>query len=141
MSTPHEILNPASLAPARGFSHAVSATGGRTVFLGGQTGIGSDGELVADDLVGQFGAAARNVVAALEAARAAPSHLVSLQIFVTDVDEYRSSLSDLGHAYREHFGAHYPAVALFEVAGLFDRAAKVELVGIAVVPPIENENE
>ncbi len=47
---------------------------------------------------------------------------------------YRAALAELGAAYRRHLGRHYVATALFEVAGLFDPAAKVELVGIAVVP-------
>jgi enamine deaminase RidA (YjgF/YER057c/UK114 family) len=84
--------------------------------------------------VEQFDHAAANVVTALEAAGARPEDLVSLQIFVTDAVEYRSSLQPIGEAWRERFERHYPAMALFEVAGLFDPAAKVELVGIAVVP-------
>ncbi len=59
---------------------------------------------------------------------------MSLQIFVTDAEEYRSSLEPIGEAWRGRFGRHYPAMALFEVAGLFDAAAKVELMGIAVIP-------
>lgn len=134
MTSPHEIHNPPALSAPSGFSHAVSAAPGRTVFLGGQTAHGPDGRLVADDLLGQFDAVARNVVTALAAAKATPEHLVSLQIFVTDAAEYRSALEGLGRVYRTHFGSHYPAVALFEVKGLFDPAAKVELSGIAVVP-------
>ena len=134
MSTPHAILNPASLAPPLGFSHAVSAAGGRLVFLGGQTAHGPDAKLHGESIVEQFDRAAANVVVALEAAGAAPEHLVSIQIFVTDLDEYRASLDGLSSAYRRHFGKHYPAVSLFGVAGLFDPAAKVELVCSAVVP-------
>ncbi len=40
----------------------------------------------------------------------------------------------LGEAYRRHFGRHYPAMALFEVTGLFDPASQVELMCVAVVP-------
>jgi hypothetical protein len=36
--------------------------------------------------------------------------------------------------WRKHFGRHYPAVALLGVAELFDEAAKIELVGTAVIP-------
>ncbi len=135
MTSPHEVLNPDSLSPPSGFSHAVSAAPGRLVFLGGQTAHGADGQLQARDLVGQFEAAAANVVTALAAAGAGPEHLVTLQIFVTDGGEYRSALDELGRAYRAHLGSHYPAIALLEVKGLFDPAAKVELLGTAVVPP------
>ena len=131
--SPHRAFNPPTLAPAVGFSHAVSSAPGRLVFLGGQTGHRAD--LTIDDgLVAQFDQACANVVAALEAAGARPEHLVSMQIFVTDAGTYRASLPALGEAYRRSLGRHFPAMALFEVAGLFDTEAVVELMGIAVVP-------
>jgi enamine deaminase RidA (YjgF/YER057c/UK114 family) len=74
------------------------------------------------------------VVAALAAAGATPDHLVSLIIYTTAVSEYRQSLRELGPVWRKHFGRHYPAVALLGVAELFDEAAKIELLGTAVIP-------
>ena len=85
-------------------------------------------------LAEEFEVATGNLVAALAAAGGAPEHLVSLHVYTTEADMYRASLAELGAAYRRHLGRHYVATALFEVAGLFDPAAKVELVGIAVVP-------
>ncbi len=136
--SPHEILNPAELSPPVGFSHAVIAAEGRTVYLGGQTSHGPDGKLRGATLAEQFDGAAANVVAALGAAGARPEHLVSLHIYVTDVALYRESTAELAKAYGRHLGRHYPAIALFEVAGLYDPAAVIELVGIAVVPPAES---
>jgi enamine deaminase RidA (YjgF/YER057c/UK114 family) len=132
--TIHKIVNPASLAAPVGFTHAVVAASGTTVYLGGQAGIDASGALVAPGLIEQFDTAAANVVTALKAAGAQPDHLVSMQIFVTSAKDYRRSLSELGEVYRKHFGRHYPALALFEVNGLFEPDAKVELVCIAVIP-------
>ena len=132
--TPHRIVNPETLAPPQGFAHAVVAAPGRTVYLGGQIGCDRTGRVTGDTMSEQFDAAAANVVEALRAAGGAPEHLVSLQIFVTDVEAYREASASLGAAYRRHFGRHYPAMALFEVSRLFDPDALVELVGIAVVP-------
>lgn len=134
MTSPHEVLNPPTLAAPVGFSHAVVAAPGRTVYLGGQVGHDPNGTIVGNSIAEQFAQAAANVLAALDAAGAVPEHLVSMLIYVTDVAEYRASLSELSAAYREHFGRHYPAIALVEVKGLFDPAAKVELVCIAVIP-------
>ena len=134
MTTPHRVVNPGSLAPPRGFAHAVVPASGRTVYLGGQAAHDASGKITETTMVGQFGVAAANVVEALRAAGGEPGHLVSLNIYVTDADAYRSALADLKTAYQEHFGDHYPAIALFEVSGLFDANAMVELVGIAVVP-------
>lgn len=131
--TPHEIHNPPTLLPPVGFSHAVVAGPGRTVYLGGQTGHRPDGTLP-DDLVAQFDQAAANVVTALGAVGAGPEHLTSIQVFVVSVEAYRESSEHIGAAYRRHLGRHFPAMALFEVSGLFDPDALVELVGVAVLP-------
>ena len=134
MTSPHEVVNPAGLAPPSGFSHAVAARPGRTVYVGGQTAHDAEGRLTGASVVEQFDGAAGNLVTALTAAGAGPEHLVQLHIFVTDAAEYRAALGDLGQAFRRHLGRHYPAVALFEVAGLFDPEARIELTAIAVVP-------
>ncbi len=74
------------------------------------------------------------LVAALAAAGGRPEHLVALHVYTTDAAAYRAALADLGAVYRRHLGRHYVATALLEVAGLFDPAALVELVAVAVVP-------
>ncbi|MGH2894961.1 MAG: RidA family protein [Solirubrobacteraceae bacterium] len=126
-----EIINSPDLAAPVGFSHAVRATD--TVYLGGQVAQGPDGTVVGETLVEQFDVAAGNLVTALRAAGGEPAHLVSLQVFVTVVGEYKASLRELGDVWRTHFGRHYPAMGLFGVTELFDPAAKVELMGVAVI--------
>jgi enamine deaminase RidA (YjgF/YER057c/UK114 family) len=132
VASPHEIRNPETLPPAQGFSHAIIAQAGRTVYLAGQTAQQKDGKVVGDTMAEQFDVAAGNVVKALDAAGAHPQDLVSIQIFVTNVTEYQRLSKEIGEAYRRHFGRHYPAMALLEVRRLFDPAAKVELMCIAV---------
>jgi enamine deaminase RidA (YjgF/YER057c/UK114 family) len=132
LASPHEIRNPESLPRPAGFSHAVVAQAGRTVYIAGQTAQRPDGSIAEGAIAEQFDIAARNVVLALEAAGAHPHDLVSMQIFVTDITGYLGELKEIGEAYRRHFGRHYPAMALLEVRRLFDPAAKVELMCIAV---------
>jgi enamine deaminase RidA (YjgF/YER057c/UK114 family) len=134
VSGPHELINPDSLAPPLGFSHAVVARPGRTVFVGGQTAHGPDGAVRGGSQTEQVDAALGNLVEALAAAGALPEHLVSMQIFVSDAAEYRANLGPIGDSWRRHFGKHYPALALFEVSGFLDPEVAVELVAIAVVP-------
>lgn len=134
MSRTHRVVNPPELGPAVGFSHAVVAAPGRHVYLGGQVAQGPDGVVQPGSVVEQFDVALGNVVTALRAAGAAAEHLVSLTVYTTVPDDYRAALGELGVAYRRHLGRHYPAMAFFAVAGLFDANAVVELVGIAVVP-------
>ena len=127
-----DLINSGDLAAPVGFSHAVRA--GDTVYLAGQTALGRDGEVIGTSMVEQFDVAAGNLVTALRAAGGEPEDLVSLQVFVTAVGEYRDSLMALGKVWRRHFGRRYPAMGLFGVTELYDPAAKVELMGVAVVP-------
>ena len=130
--SPHRIVNPGSLVTPSGYSHAVVAASGRTIYLAGQTAH-VPGEETPEDIVEQFDRAARKVVIGLEAAGGRPEHVVSMQIFTTDLDDYLSQAKAIGDAYQRHFGKHYPAAALIEVKGLVG-GAKVELSSIAVVP-------
>jgi enamine deaminase RidA (YjgF/YER057c/UK114 family) len=132
--TPHLILNPAWLSPAVGFAHVVIPTPGLLLFLGGQAGHRPDGTMAGESLVEQLEQTCRNVVEVLAAAGARPEHLVSIQIFVTDAQEYRERLREIGEIWQGHFGRHYPAMALLEVKGLMDPAAKIEMMAVAVVP-------
>ena len=130
----HQFFNPEDLAPPTGFSHAALAAPGRLVFLAGETAHQADGTLAGATVSDQFAAAAANVATALAAAGATPADMVSLHIFTTDVDGYRSQSKAIGVAYRQVFGPHYPPMALFGVTRLFDADALVELVAIAVIP-------
>ncbi len=122
---------PRSLAAPVGFSHAVRA--GDTVYLAGQTAQAPDGSIVGATMAEQFDRAAANLVTALRAAGGEPEDLVSLQVFVTSVAEYKDSRLPLGRVWRRHFGRRYPAMGLFGVSELFDPAARVELMGVAVL--------
>ncbi|NUP51435.1 MAG: RidA family protein [Catenulispora sp.] len=134
-ATPHELVNPPELAAPVGFSHAVAAGPGRTVYLGGQAALHPDGTVdPGSTLVEQFDLALANLAATLAAAGARPEHLVTVTVFATDAEQYRKDLRELGAVWRRHLGRHYPAMAFFEVKGLFDPAAVVELTGVAVVP-------
>jgi len=138
--SPHEMVNPPELPQPAGYAHAVVAASGRTVYLAGQAGLRPDGSLPEGGLVAQFDAACANVATALRAAGGDPGHVVSMQIFVTDATEYRAELSAIGEAWRRHFGRHFPATGLFEVRGLFDPDATVELMAIAVSPVDEDRS-
>ena len=130
-----ELINSPELAPPIGFSHAVRT--GDTVYLAGQTALAPDGSIVGETIAEQFDVAAGNLMTALRAAGGGPDDLVSLQVFVTSVSEYKQSLMALGRVWRTHFGRRYPAMGLFGVTELFDAGAKVELMGVAVLSPGE----
>jgi enamine deaminase RidA (YjgF/YER057c/UK114 family) len=128
----HVFLEPAGLPAARGFSHGVLSGQGRLLHIAGQTGHHADGK-IDDGLVDQFASACQAVAAVIAEAGGRVEDLVSSTIYTIDVAGYRSQLGPIGEAYRQVFGRHYPAMALIGVSELFDPAALVELVGVAVV--------
>ena len=134
MSGPHEMIEPEGLPPARGFSHVVAAERGRTVWVAGEVAMDADGTVVGETWAQQFDAALGNVVTALRAGGAEPHHVVSMQIFTTDIPAYRAASPELGPVYGEHMGRHYPAMALVGVTELVEPAAMVEIMATAVVP-------
>jgi enamine deaminase RidA (YjgF/YER057c/UK114 family) len=129
-----ERVNPPELARASGFSHAVAVTGGRLVFLAGQTALDAGGAIVGDTIAAQFEQALGNLLTALRAAGGEPLHLASLTVYAVDLAGYRAASRELGGVWRRLAGRDYPAMAAVGVARLWDEAALVEVQGYAVVP-------
>ena len=128
------IVNPEELGAPRGWNNGMLArSGGRTLFIAGQTARDSSGRVPAADFVSQFDGALANVLAVLREAGGGPGDLGRLTIYVTDVAQYRASLRPLGEAYRRRMGTHYPAMALVEVKSLVDPNAVVEIEATAVL--------
>jgi enamine deaminase RidA (YjgF/YER057c/UK114 family) len=108
---------------------------GRLVVTAGQ--IGWDPlsmQFESDDFAAQCAQAFRNVIAVLAAAGAGAEHLVRLTWYVTSREEYVASLREVGRAYRDIVGRHFPAMAVVIVAGLVEPRAKVEIEATAVIP-------
>ncbi len=129
-----EVVNPAALAEPKGYNNGMSAVGGKLLFIAGQVGWDREQRFISDDFADQFALALENVVAVVREAGGEPSHLVRLLIFVTDKKEYIAQVKDIGVAYRQLMGKHFPAMSLVEVRSLLEDLAKVEIEAIAVIP-------
>jgi len=128
------IINPPTLARPLGFCHGVLVTGGRLLFLAGQTGSNGDGQITAPgDLVAQFEQTLRNLQTVVETAGGTMQDITKLNIFVRDRDGYLAHLKPLGVVHRSFFGTYYPAMALFEVSRFFQNETLVEIEGFAVI--------
>ena len=128
-----QILQPPGWAKPRGFSNGVAASG-RLVFIAGQVGWTGEGKWEARDFPGQFRQALQNILDVLKEAGGGPQHVVRLTWYVVDRKEYMASLHAVGRAYRDLMGKHYPAMAVVEVTGLVEDAARLEIEATAVVP-------
>jgi enamine deaminase RidA (YjgF/YER057c/UK114 family) len=117
----------------KGYANAISARG-RMIFTAGIVGWDAQEKFNAPDLPGQFRQVLRNIVALLAQDQAGPQHIVRMTCFVTDIHSYRGSLAEIGAAWRELIGRHYPAMAVVEVTALVEPLAKIEIEVTAVVP-------
>lgn len=129
----HHLFNPNGMAPAVGFSYGAIPANGEHVYLAGITGHRQDGS-IDDGIVDQFATACESVAKIIAEAGGEPTDVVSMTIYTTDIAAYRAALTPLGERYRAVFGRYYPPMSLIGVAELFDPAAVVELVCVAVIP-------
>ena len=129
-----EVLRPDGWPRPHGYADGMSAAG-RVVVTAGQIGWNPrTATFETDDFVAQVRQALANVVAVLHAGGAGPEHLVRLTWFITDRAAYLASLDEVGQAYADVIGRHYPAMSVLIVAGLIESRAKVEIEATAVVP-------
>ena len=117
----------------RGYSNGMAARG-RIIVTAGVVGWDANEQFVSNTLAGQFEQVLRNILAILQCDGAGPHNIARVTCYVTSIDEYLASLSEIGAAWKALMGPHYPAMALVEVVRLVEPAAKVEIEATAVVP-------
>src|SRR6476661_10332695 len=127
-------INPELLGAPRGYSNGVLAeANGRLLFIAGQVAWDQNQQIVSDDLVEQFDRALANVVTVVAEAGGQPRMIARLIIYVTDKNEYRDRMKEIGERYRARMGKHFPAMVLVEVKGLLEDRARIEIEGTAVL--------
>ncbi|HEY5094457.1 MAG TPA: RidA family protein [Candidatus Eremiobacteraceae bacterium] len=128
-----KVLQPAGLAPAKGYANGITCDG-VLVFVAGQIGWDAQRRIVSGDFAAQVRQALLNIVAVLADAGAEPSHVARMTWYVTDKREYLSMQREIGAAYRDVMGRHFPSMSVVEVSGLMEEGAKVEIEATAVIP-------
>jgi 2-aminobenzoate-CoA ligase len=129
-----ELVQPKDWPRPHGYANATVATG-KQIFVAGQ--IGWDpltSQFASDDFTQQVRRSLKSVVAVLEAAGAGPEHITRMTWFITDKHAYLASRRQIGEAYREIIGNHFPAMSVVVVSALIEDRAKVEIEATAVVP-------
>jgi enamine deaminase RidA (YjgF/YER057c/UK114 family) len=128
-----ETLQPAEWARPLGYANGMAASG-RMIFISGQIGWNADGQFSSDILAEQVKQALRNIVRVLQEGNAEPRHLVRLTWYVLSREAYLREAREIGAAYREVLGKHFPTMSVVEVRGLVEPRALVEIEATAVVP-------
>jgi enamine deaminase RidA (YjgF/YER057c/UK114 family) len=128
-----QTLQPPGWARPKGFANGIAARG-NLVFIAGQVGWTGQGEWQERSFAGQFRQALQNILSVLREAKGRPEHIVRLTWYVLDKKEYLASLREVGTAYRQLMGRHYPVMAVVQVSGLVEDEARLEIEATAVVP-------
>jgi enamine deaminase RidA (YjgF/YER057c/UK114 family) len=132
-----KLLHPPDWPRPKGYAAGVSAEG-TMVFVSGQIGWDERGRFASDDIAGQVRQALRNIVAVVAEAGGRPEHIARLTWYVTDKHEYLAAQREIGAAYRDVLGRHFPAMSVVAVAALLEDEAKVEIEATAIVPRKRN---
>ncbi len=128
-----QVLLPAGWKRPSGYSNGIAAQG-RMVFVAGQIGWDENYTFTDESMAGQVAQTLRNTIAVLAEAAAGPQHIVRMTWYITSRNEYLAQREEIGKAWREVIGKHFPAMAVVEVSALMESAAKVEIETTAVVP-------
>lgn len=129
----YEFLNPPQLCPTFGWTHVVSATGGKTIHISGQVGINEQGEIVGrGDLKAQTEQAFHNIELALAAAGATFRDVVKTSLFVVGLKpEHVPIIREVRSRYVS--AEHPPASTLVGVSALVGPDWLIEIEAVAVV--------
>lgn len=128
-----EFVNPPELCPTFGWTHVVSASGGRTIYVSGQVAVDEQGQVVGQgDLQAQTEQAFKNVLRALVAAGATFDHVVKTSLFVVGLrPEHVPILREVRSRYVS--ATKPPASTLVGVSALVGPDWLIEIEAVAIV--------
>lgn len=123
-------LNPPGLSTPTGYSHVVSARGGRTIYIAGQVATDAAGQVVGEgDLAAQTRQVFANLDTALKAAGATFADVVKTNYYMRDA----SQVAVIREIRSQYVGKELPASTLVEVSRLANPAFLIEIEMVAVV--------
>ena len=126
------VVHPQGWLPAKGYANGIFTTDGH-LYIGGQIGWNAQQEFESDDFILQMRQTLQNIVAVLNAAGASVEDIVRLTWYVIDKREYLARQAEVGKAYRDIMGRHFPAMTMVVVSGLVEDRALLEIEATAVI--------
>lgn len=128
-----QFLNPPSLCPTFGWTHVVTAEGGRTIYISGQVSVNERGEVVGKgDLRAQTTQTFENLKHALKSAGATFRDVVKTNLYVVGLKpEHVPMLREVRSRYVD--AANPPASTLVGISALVGADWLIEIEAIAVV--------
>ena len=126
------VVHPNGWLPAKGYANGIFTTDGH-LYIGGQIGWNAQQQFESDDFILQMRQTLQNIVAVLNAAGASVEDIVRLTWYVIDKREYLARQAEVGKAYRDIMGRHFPAMTMVVVSGLVEDRALLEIEATAVI--------
>lgn len=123
-------INPTLWPRPRGYSNGILTEDG-LLFIAGQIGWNTRQEIKQGDLVQQTKQALQNILEIVESAGGVPTDVVRLTWYLRDKNAYLLQQREIGEAYREIFGKHFPAMSVLIVHELVEDDALVEIEATA----------
>ena len=123
-------INPTLWPRPRGYSNGILTEDG-LLFIAGQIGWDTQQEIKHGDLVQQTKQALRNILEIVESAGGVVTDVVRLTWYLRDKNAYLLQQREIGEAYREIFGKHFPAMSVLIVHELVEDDALVEIEATA----------
>jgi enamine deaminase RidA (YjgF/YER057c/UK114 family) len=129
-----EFLNPPALCPTCGWTHVVTVTGGKTIYISGQVAVNERGEVVGKgDLRAQTEQTYANLKHALLAAGATFRDVVKMNLYVVGLKpEHVPMLREVRSRYVN--AQQPPASTLVGVSALVGADWLIEIEAVAVIP-------
>lgn len=129
-----QFLNPPGLSPTFGWTHVVTSTGGKTIYISGQVSVNERGEVVGKgDLKAQTQQTFENIKTALAAVGATFRNVVKTNLYVVGLKPEQVPL--LREVRSRYVSAeHPPASTLVGVSALVGADWLIEIEAVAVVP-------
>lgn len=123
-------INPTTMHRNPAFSQGTSLEGtAKLIFVGGQNGIDTEGQLIAKDVGGQSAQALMNVINVLKEAGASQEHVLKMSIYLLQGQDINAAFG----AAQEVWGPYPTAISVLFVAGLAVPGALVEIEAIAAI--------
>ncbi|MDJ0719902.1 MAG: RidA family protein [Prochloraceae cyanobacterium] len=132
---PKKYINPSSLFPSvkYGFSQIVTTSGGRTVYLSGQTAFNAEEKVVGTNRTEQMQQCLRNVKIALEAVSGSLEDVVSLRIYMVNYNPDTEGY-EISQVLKEFFpNSGPPATTWIGISTLAHKDCLIEIEAIAVL--------
>ncbi len=130
----HEIILPEGWMTPKGYSNGILAKKGNILFMAGQVGWDENEKFHSIDLVPQFVQALKNIIVIVKKAGGKPEHICRMTCFCTNKTVYLASRKEIGKAWRELMGQHYPCMSMIFVSDLLDHPGMIEIEATAIIP-------